>query len=330
MFFPLALFFLTLSPVPFAGPRPLESDLNRLAKECRQSETEVAHLESQLSNVKSLSHQKTSYLLQQQKKIARLILLLRTLKADAPAHIIQSNNNSQQVLRNFSILQCYIRHLHKQMQNLQTELSTLKNTQEETAQRKKALDEKVATYQKKYSDLEKLLVQQKEKIQKTLAHRKEKEEKAKKLAAQSGSLGELIKHLEKDQSPSDHKLPSKETALLAPVQGPLIINFNQKNVQSPDGSGVVFRSRPGSHVLAPVSGKILYAGPFRRYNKILIIGFRKTYSVLLTGIDRLDVSVGQEVKVGDPIGRLSPETKNYLYLELRNHGIPIKPHIMKI
>lgn len=330
MLTPLNILFSLLLSSAFAGPRPLETDLNRLAKECRQSETEVTQLESQLASVQSLSHEKTSDLLQQQKKIARLILLLKTLKTDAPAHIIQAEQNGHQVLRNFSILQCYIRHLHKQMQKLQTELSTLKHTQEETTQRKKALNEKVAAYQKKYADLEKLLQQQKEKIKKTLTQRKEKEENAKKLAARSANLKELVKHLEKDQTSTATFSSLKEVVLLAPVPGPLIINFNQKDTHNPDGSGIVFRSRAGSHVLAPVSGKILYAGPFRRYNKILIIGFRKTYSLLLTGIDRLDVSVGQEVKVGDPIGRLSLEGKNYLYLELRNHGIPIKPNIMKI
>jgi septal ring factor EnvC (AmiA/AmiB activator) len=315
----------------FSAFSSIESDLNRVAKDCRHSEAEVAQLESQLEDVKSLYQEKTAHLLMQQKKIARLILLLRSLKAEAPSRIIQADKDSKHVLHNFSILQCYIRHLHKQMHNLQIELSTLKQTKEETSSRKAALGEKLSIYQKKYTHLEKLLKQNKEQIQKTLSQRKEKEEKAKQLAARSTSLTELIKHLEKEQTSSKQRSSSSlDFSLLSPVQGPLLINFNQKHSQNPDGSGVVFRARAGSHVLAPISGKVLYAGSFRRYHKILIIGFRKTYSLLLTGLERLDVSVGQEVRVGDPIGRLSEENKNYLYLELRNHGIPIKPHIMKI
>lgn len=308
----------------------IQADLNRTARECRQSESDVAQLESQLSTVESLHYEKTAHLLLQQKKIARVILLLRSLKAEAPSRIIQSNGKSSRLLHQFSILQCYIRTLKNQINLLQEELSTLKRTKEDTIQRKMVLDEKLATYQRKYARLEELLEQRKKKIQTTLSERKEKEEQARKLADRSKNIKELIKHLEKEKTLIQVKTSSTEISLLAPVPGPLVVNFNQKTPQNPDGSGVVFRTRPGSHVLAPVSGRILYAGPFRLYKKIVIIGFGKTYSLLLTGLDRLDVSVGQDVHVGDPIGLVPTENKNYLYLELRNHGFSIKPHIMKM
>ncbi|HCI48406.1 MAG: hypothetical protein A2621_01760 [Alphaproteobacteria bacterium RIFCSPHIGHO2_01_FULL_41_14] len=322
--------FLVLFWVSLASSRTLEADLNQVAKECRHSEAEVARLEADLGDVQSLYYEKTSHLLSQQKKISRLILLLRTLKAEAPSHIIRSDEQSPHVLRNFSIFQCYVRALHKEMQTLQKELSALKQTKEQTSQRKAELNEKLATYQKKYAHLEDLLRQKKSQIQKTLSQRKETEDKAQKLAKRSSSIADLIKHLEKDQTSFRKPSAVPTISLLSPTQGPIITPFNQKTSQNPDGSGVVFRARAGSHILSPVSGKILYAGPFRRYNKILIIGFQKTYSLLLTGLDRLDVSVGQEVHAGDPLGLLPTEDKNYLYLELRNHGVPIKPHILKI
>lgn len=325
-----SLIFLALTIPQFEGFTSVESDLNRVAKECRQSEAEVSRLESDLSNTQSLYYEKTAHLVQQQKKITRLILLLKTLKEEAPSRII-SEEKSAHVLQHFSILKCYVRTLQREMQKLQSELSILKQTRDEKSQRKKALDEKLTIYQKKYVHLEQLLQQRKTQIQKTVTERRDKEEQAQKIANRSASIADLIKRLEKEQGSSSASVASSaKLSLLPPVEGPILVPFDQKRPQNPDGSGIVFHARAGAHVLAPVSGKILYAGVFRRYNKILIIGFGKTYSLLLTGLDRLDVSVGQSVKVGDPIGKLSAETKNYLYLELRNHSIPIRPNIMKL
>lgn len=314
----------------FKALATLESDLNRVARDCRQSESEVSHLETELSDTQSLYSQKTSNLKQQQKKITRLILLLKTLKEEAPSRII-SQGQGDHVLRHFSLLQSYIRALHKEMQHLQGELSVLKKAREEKSQRKKALDQKLAIYQKKYAHLEQLLQQKKNHLQKTLSERRDKEERAQIIAKRSVNIADLIKRLEQEQELSTtSSSKAKKFSLLPPVEGPILVSFDQKHPKSPDGSGLVLRARAGAHVLSPISGKVLYAGPFRLYNKILILGFGETYSLLLTGLDRLDVSVGQQVKVGDPIGKLATNSKNYLYLELRNHGIPIKPTLMKL
>lgn len=316
--------------ITYAQGRPLEAELNHVARECRQAEAEMSRVEEELGSVHSLYHQKNEHLYQQQQKIVRLLLLLKRLKTEAPARIIQSQQKSSNVLHGFSVLQCYIRSLHTQMQRLQEDLVQLHTTAQATSERKQALDQKVKNYQAKYEHLEKLLQQKKQQIQRTLSQRHETEQKAKKMAAQSSTLSDLVKQLQSAEKNSAVLLSPEKVIALAPVQGPLVANFGQKHLHSPDGLGVVFRSRAGSHVLAPISGQVLYAGPFRRYNNILIIGFKKNYSLLLTGLDRLDVSVGQEVKVGDPVARLPNNTKNYLYLELRHNGVPFKPNIMNI
>ena len=326
MFF---IFFFLASLLANASSSSVKSDLNQAAKDCRHSESQVAQLESDLKNFESLYHEKTEHLKDQQKKIGRILILLRNLESEAPSKIIQSEGDSDSLLHNFSILKCYIRSLHKHIHGIRSDLLKLKETKEETSKRKASLDTQLATYKKKYNRLETLLKQKKQQVQETINQRKSKEKEAKKLAERSKNLADLVKHLEKNQAPSSHADSTENVPLLAPVQSPLIVKFGQKNTRNPDASGVVFRTRSGAHVLAPISGKVLYAGSFRRYKKILIIGFHKSYFLLLTGLDRLDVSVGQEVKVGDPTGCMAKKGKSYLYLELRKHGIPVKPHIMK-
>jgi septal ring factor EnvC (AmiA/AmiB activator) len=89
---------------------------------------------------------------------------------------------------------------------------------------------------------------------------------------------------------------------------------------------VTFATRPGAEVVAPFDGRVLFAGAFRGYGQILIIGHGDGYHSLVAGLDRIDSSVGQWLVAGEPIGRMSAdEAKPRLYLELRHNGQPINP-----
>ncbi len=79
-------------------------------------------------------------------------------------------------------------------------------------------------------------------------------------------------------------------------------------------------------MVAPYDGRVLFAGPFRGYGQILIIEHDDGYHSLLAGLDRLDVSVGQWLVTGEPVGTMPKgEDKPRLYLELRHDGQPINP-----
>jgi septal ring factor EnvC (AmiA/AmiB activator) len=79
-------------------------------------------------------------------------------------------------------------------------------------------------------------------------------------------------------------------------------------------------------VVAPFDGKVLFAGPFKGYGQILIIGHGDGYHSLLAGLDRVDESVGQWLVAGEPVGVMSQSSqKPRLYLELRHDGQPINP-----
>ena len=110
--------------------------------------------------------------------------------------------------------------------------------------------------------------------------------------------------------------------------------------RGPDGvtrDGVWFETRPGAQVVAPYDGKIVYAGPFRGYGRILIIEHGGRYHSLLAGLERIDTVVGQWVLAGEPVGVMAGATEAgeqgtpsagrtpKLYVELRRTGQPINP-----
>ena len=100
-------------------------------------------------------------------------------------------------------------------------------------------------------------------------------------------------------------------------------------------------------VLAPWSGEILFAGPFRRLGNVIILQPETGYLIVLGGMASLSRTVGDEVKAGDVIGRLGgppaateefliemtrrpdnvepDESGEMLYMEVRENGTPVDP-----
>ena len=109
--------------------------------------------------------------------------------------------------------------------------------------------------------------------------------------------------------------------MLVPAAGEMVGGFG-----SDSSKGLTFATRPGAEVVAPFDGRVLFAGAFRGYGQILIIGHGDGYHSLVAGLDRIDAGVGQWLAAGEPIGRMSAdEAKPRLYLELRHNGQPINP-----
>ena len=75
--------------------------------------------------------------------------------------------------------------------------------------------------------------------------------------------------------------------------------------------------------------------PFRSYGQLLIINAGGGYHVLLAGMERINVSIGQFVLAGEPVGKMRAKSKKagkrkqvdapILYIEFRYKGRPIDP-----
>ena len=94
--------------------------------------------------------------------------------------------------------------------------------------------------------------------------------------------------------------------LKQPVAGTLLYGFGDKMPSGSKTEYVVFQTRSEAQVIAPVSGKIEFARPFRSYGKMLILRTSDGYHVILSGMNRIYVSEGQTVSTGEPVG-IMPE-----------------------
>ena len=81
---------------------------------------------------------------------------------------------------------------------------------------------------------------------------------------------------------------------------------------------------------------MVYAGPFRGYGQVLILNAGGGYHVLLAGMERISVDLGQFVLTGEPVAMMGDESRAsatvaaepkqpVLYVEFRKDGTPIDP-----
>ncbi|MFZ2102240.1 MAG: murein hydrolase activator EnvC [Oricola sp.] len=122
-----------------------------------------------------------------------------------------------------------------------------------------------------------------------------------------------------------------------PVSGRTITAFGDDDGLGGRAQGDTIEAEPGAYVTAPSDGWVLYAGPFRSYGQLLILNVGDEYHVVLAGMERIDVSQGQFVLAGEPVGTMgrihlasisaaAAENENpTLYVEFRRNGKPVDP-----
>ncbi|MDE2373350.1 MAG: peptidoglycan DD-metalloendopeptidase family protein, partial [Hyphomicrobiales bacterium] len=93
---------------------------------------------------------------------------------------------------------------------------------------------------------------------------------------------------------------------------------------------------PGAQITSPCDGWVVYAGAFRSYGQLLILNAGGGYHVLLAGMDRISVDLGQFVLTGEPVAVMgggsqvsvataAKSKQPVLYVEFRKDGTPIDP-----
>jgi septal ring factor EnvC (AmiA/AmiB activator) len=141
-------------------------------------------------------------------------------------------------------------------------------------------------------------------------------------AASAADLRGLVGRLEAPARPA--ALAPGRFTLAWPVRGAVV------DRPDADGPGLGIAAAPAARVLAPCSGRIAYAAPFRTLGPLLILDCGDGYHAVLAGLERLDAAVGQNVRPGDPLGSMpsfDPRSgrRAVLSLELRRAGRALDP-----
>jgi septal ring factor EnvC (AmiA/AmiB activator) len=119
-----------------------------------------------------------------------------------------------------------------------------------------------------------------------------------------------------------------------PVNGVKIREFGAADAVGGTEKGLSLAARPGAQVTAPCDGWVVYAGTFRSYGQLLILNAGGGYHILLAGMERISVDLGQFVLAGEPVAVMggpqlsavaASSKQPVLYVEFRKDGTPVDP-----
>jgi len=129
---------------------------------------------------------------------------------------------------------------------------------------------------------------------------------------------------------------SAKGLLAFPVNGSKIRDYGSSDGAGGVEKGISLAARPGAQITTPCDGWVVYAGPFRSYGQLLILNAGGGYHVLIAGMERISVNIGQFVLTGEPVATMGTTSQvasifapnvsqPVLYVEFRKDGTPIDP-----
>ncbi|KYK46999.1 hypothetical protein A1D31_07920 [Bradyrhizobium liaoningense] len=232
------------------------------------------------------------------------------------------------------------------VRNDQTRLAALVDErQRQQAAREKDLDaesSRAIALSRQVGDLQGLIA----KMEQDLQSAAKAAEKAAEAARQAEAKAAASANINAKSGPSAFKDKSRNTPAIAfasakgllplPVNGNKIRDFGGSDGVGGVQKGISLATKPGSQVTTPCDGWVVYAGPFRSYGQLLILNAGGGYHVLIAGMERISVNIGQFVLTGEPVATMGSTSQvasilatnasqPVLYVEFRKDGTPIDP-----
>lgn len=231
----------------------------------------------------------------------------------------------------------------------QTRLTALVDErQRQQASREKDLDAENAraiTLSKQVGDLQGLIAKMEQDLQsaaraaeKAAEAARQAEAREAKAAANAAASAKPGPGAFKDRSRTTPAIAfaSAKGLLPLPVNGNKIRDFGGSDGVGGVQKGISLASKPGAQVTTPCDGWVVYAGPFRSYGQLLILNAGGGYHVLIAGMERISVNIGQFVLTGEPVATMGSTSQvasilatnasqPVLYVEFRKDGTPIDP-----
>jgi septal ring factor EnvC (AmiA/AmiB activator) len=295
--------------------------------------------------------------------IGEVLAALQRIGRRPPPALLASPEDALQSVRTAMVLGAVLPQMRHEVEALANDLSELVAVRKKIDAEREQLKAEVASLDGERARMTALV----EERQKQLAEREKtldtERGRAANLARNVDNLKDLIARLEQGLDPAARETREagrsdsrpalsafRDAGRLAPAvafaslrgQIPIPVNgVKLKEFGAPDGNagsekGVSIATRAGAQVTAPADGWVVYAGSFRSYGQLLILNVGGGYHVLLAGMERISVDLGQFVLTGEPVAVMGTgshiaailatgSSQPVLYVEFRKDGVPVDP-----
>ncbi len=345
----------------------LNQQLIGIAAQVRDVEGKMADTEGRLRPLDARELQIRAALESRRDEIAEVLAALQRAGRRAPPALFVRPEDALKSLRTAMLLGAVVPDMRARAARLASDLGELVSLRKNIAEER---DRLAADRDRLNEDRTRLaaLVQERQKQQSDTEKNMEAErQRAVALSKQTETLQDLIARMEQDVKAAAKAAAAaelkgtpntpngkpnlaalKDPARLSPAvafssaKGLLPIPVNGTRIRSFGGSdgsggqekGISIATRPGAQVTTPCDGWVVYSGPFRSYGQLLILNAGGGYHVLIAGMERISVTIGQFVLTGEPVATMgttsqvasilaASSSQPVLYIEFRKDGTPI-------
>jgi murein hydrolase activator len=341
----------------------LNQDLIDTAGRLRAVESKIAATQDRLKPLDENERSIRKSLDGRRAVIGEVLAALQRIGRRPPPALIATPEDALQSVRTAMVLGAVLPHMRHEVESLANDLSDLVALRKKIDAEREHLGAEMASLDGERARMTALVDER----QRQLADRESaldaERTRAGGLAREVDNLKDLIAKLElgldantretREAARSDSR-PAlsafRDPGRLAPAvafaslrgQVPIPVNgVKLKEFGAPDGNGgsergLSIATRAGAQVTAPADGWVVYAGAFRSYGQLLILNVGGGYHVLLAGMERISVDLGQFVLTGEPVALMgngshiaavlaTGSSQPVLYVEFRKDGTPVDP-----
>ena len=323
----------------------LSEQLVATAARLRETEAKIGVTETRIAELDRDVTRTRASLDGRRAVLAEVLAALQRMGRNPPPAIAVRPRDALDAVRSAILVGAVLPELRDRAEALLADLQTLRSLQAGAASERERFRAEAADLVAERRRLELLVEERRKTSGDREASLVEERRRTAELAQKAASLRDLLAALDgaattKPPQPTPGRpattLAGAHGGLPLPVLGETVLRFGETDAAGLGSKGVSIAARSGAAVTSPCDGTVIFAGPFRSYGKLLIINGGGGYHVLLAGMERIDVEIGQSVLAGEPVGFMgarpaenggeSPATdRPVLYVEFRRDGTPLDP-----
>jgi septal ring factor EnvC (AmiA/AmiB activator) len=346
--------------------RKLNQNLIDTAARMQEIEARIGTSEAKLRELAQREDQLRASLSGRRRVITEVLAVLQRMGRRPPPALMVRPEDALESVRTAMMLGAVLPDMRSEMESLATHLADLVRVRAEARRERESLGHDLASLADDKARMTALVAERQKRLGEAEQALEGERQRAQALARQAGTLQDLIAKLEQGLDPAARAArrnqPAPDSrgdlaALKDPGRlGPAVAFANAKGLLRRPVNGVKLRdfgedgpagaekgqsiaTRAGAQVTAPCDGWVMYAAPYRSYGQLLILNAGGGYHVLLAGMERISVEIGQFVLTGEPVAAMgsgsqvasataaefSAASQPVLYIEFRKDGSPVDP-----
>ncbi|CAH1650835.1 Septal ring factor EnvC (AmiA/AmiB activator) [Hyphomicrobiales bacterium] len=334
------------------------------------AETRVSQIEQRLSVLNASEQAIRRSLAGRRDVIVEVLAALQRMGRRPPPAVLVHPDDMLEAVRSSILLGAVVPELKAETEALASDLAELVRLRETIAHDREALKTDLATLAGERARLSGLVTARQQQLGDVEKTAGSEASRVATLSSQAKSLKDLIDRMESEIASAQRAAEAARRAAAAqttqenvagtafrdparlspkiafaeargllplPVSGSRLRDFGASDGFGGTTKGISLATRPAATVASPADGWVAFAGPFRSFGQLLIINAGGGYYILLAGMERINVALGQFVLAGEPVAVMgetaSPLSTAFvggsngpvLYVEFRKDGGSIDP-----